>query len=187
VLFVAIVLFGVLFVCKCVLYYCHRVSTQLQLKIYYIIIYIPIVEDELTTLPRNVGIWLANEAASFPGRKKFVLIVACIRVNIVVPVSGRQTIFYFTGSFVESGLKNVFLTECLSQCYDTCRQKNSRVRNSSVVVLRIHIGHRSLAFRANWVKQKTKLYVGEKAGRFYKGTYPAERYCALMRPEATII
>jgi len=27
-----IVLFYVLFMCKCVLYYCHRVSTQLQLK-----------------------------------------------------------------------------------------------------------------------------------------------------------
>jgi len=31
VLFVSIVLFYVLFVCKCVLYYCHQVSTQLQL------------------------------------------------------------------------------------------------------------------------------------------------------------
>ena len=31
VLFVSIVLFFVLFVCKCVLYYCHRMSTQLQL------------------------------------------------------------------------------------------------------------------------------------------------------------
>jgi len=29
--FVSIVLFYVLFVCRCVLYYCHRVSTQLQL------------------------------------------------------------------------------------------------------------------------------------------------------------
>jgi len=31
VLFVSIVLFYVLLVCKCVLYYCHRVTTQLQL------------------------------------------------------------------------------------------------------------------------------------------------------------
>ena len=29
--FCLIVLFCVLFMCKCVLYYCHRVSTQLQL------------------------------------------------------------------------------------------------------------------------------------------------------------
>jgi len=36
VLFVSIVLFYVLFVCKCILYYCHWVSTQLQLNISYI-------------------------------------------------------------------------------------------------------------------------------------------------------
>jgi len=34
---VIIVLFYVLFVCKCVLYYCHRVLTQLQLNISYYI------------------------------------------------------------------------------------------------------------------------------------------------------
>jgi len=33
VLFLTIVLFYVLFVCKCVLYYCHRVATKLQLNI----------------------------------------------------------------------------------------------------------------------------------------------------------
>jgi hypothetical protein len=32
-MYVPFSVFWVLFVCKCVLYYCHRVSTQLQLKI----------------------------------------------------------------------------------------------------------------------------------------------------------
>jgi len=35
---VFIVLFYVLFVCKCVLYYCHQASTQMQLNISYHII-----------------------------------------------------------------------------------------------------------------------------------------------------
>jgi hypothetical protein len=47
--FCLIVLFCVLFLCKCGLYYCHRVSTQLQLYIYMYIYSI----TKLTIYPIN--------------------------------------------------------------------------------------------------------------------------------------
>ena len=50
VLFVSIVFFYVLFLCKCVLYYGHRVSTQLQLNIsYHIISYWIIISHHITS------------------------------------------------------------------------------------------------------------------------------------------
>jgi hypothetical protein len=47
VMYVPFSVFCVLFMCKCALYYCHWMSTHLQLNIYYIIYHVIIANLQL--------------------------------------------------------------------------------------------------------------------------------------------
>jgi hypothetical protein len=65
-MYVPFSVFSVLFVCKCVLFYCHRVSTQLQLNIYHIIKSSLItIEQELWTLYVKTYVHLFQYLAEF--------------------------------------------------------------------------------------------------------------------------
>jgi hypothetical protein len=68
----------VLFVCKCVLYYCHQMSTQLQSNVYHIISYYIIhknssVSNRFQTFVRNVLVVTSSELPLEPWRWRHYL------------------------------------------------------------------------------------------------------------------
>jgi len=81
-LFVSIVLFYVLFVCKCVLYYCHQVSTQLQLNISYrIISYFCAVAESVHSVREEV--FQSQEVANLFNSVTYVFLLLCLCILIV--------------------------------------------------------------------------------------------------------
>jgi hypothetical protein len=106
-----IVLFCVLFVCKCVLYYCHRVATQLQLtyiSIYlciyllynhYTVIIVPVATRHSMDLDSINGIW------SYHGKTDCV-IVLYLGCNWVYMFAGctfveEAALYWITGKYAE--------------------------------------------------------------------------------------
>jgi len=149
--------------------------------------HILIVEGEPTTLPLNAGIWLATDAASFPRRTKFViLVVACMRVNIVVPLLWRQPSF-----LLHRKLCRVRTHKRIS--YGVCGSVWWHMHTKEFACEEFERCCSSHPYRAQVLSIPRKLSKTEdktlrqgKDRSFYKGTDPAERYCTLVRPEATI-
>ena len=94
VLFVSIVLFYVLSVCKCVVYYCHRVATQLLLNISYIIkvmVFWDVKPCHLMNIFGNLGgtcfLQLQGDPCHASSDSFCIPVVTCIFSYYLMPIS----------------------------------------------------------------------------------------------------